>query len=173
MIDPLLLRLVAIALGLLWLVAALHKLGERDHFAATVEDYRLLPRGWGAAVARLLPWLEGILGTAWLLAAPPSVLVPATCALLGLFAVAIAVNLLRGRAHIDCGCSLALAGGEGRISWWLVLRNLTLASLSCVALLPALDRSLGFGITRSSPSPWLRLACCRPQHGNCSGMARR
>jgi len=144
MIDPLLVRLVASVFGLLWLAAALHKLAGLSRFAATVENYRLLPHGWVAAVAGVLPWLEGILGVGWLLAAPPGLLVPATCALLGLYAAAIAVNLFRGRDHIACGCSLALAGREGNISWWLVLRNLALAALSGVVLLPALDRSLGF-----------------------------
>jgi len=145
MIDPLLIRIVAIAFGLLWLASALHKLAARDRFAATLENYRLLPLSWVAAVARSLPWLEGILGVAWLLAVRPRLLVPATCALLGLYAAAIAVNLLRGRAHIACGCSLSPAGREGHISWWLVLRNLALAASTAVVLLPALDRSLGVG----------------------------
>jgi len=49
--------------------------------------------------------------------------------LLGLYALAMAINLFRGRNHIDCGCS----GPSDRtqiISWSLVKRNLVLVLLA-------------------------------------------
>ena len=46
------------------------------------------------------------------------------------FAWAMAVNLRRGRAAIDCGCALGLL--KERISWPLVARNLLLAAAAAV-----------------------------------------
>jgi hypothetical protein len=39
----------------------------------------------------------------------------------------MALNLLRGRGHIPCGCGLL---GRGRISWRLVFRNIALAGIA-------------------------------------------
>jgi hypothetical protein len=66
------------------------------------------------------------------LALVPLLLVPATragaaataAALLLFYAAAIAVNLLRGRSDIDCGCG----SRPQPLSWWLLLRNMLLAS---------------------------------------------
>jgi hypothetical protein len=43
----------------------------------------------------------------------------------------MAINLSRGRVHLDCGCL-----GFGRrqaIRWWMVGRNLTIAALALLA----------------------------------------
>ena len=48
-------------------------------------------------------------------------------------AAAIAINLLRGRSHIDCGCG----DTPVLLSYWLVLRNALLAGGAAVLLLPA------------------------------------
>ncbi|MGO4844024.1 MauE/DoxX family redox-associated membrane protein, partial [Rhizobiaceae sp. 2RAB30] len=46
-----------------------------------------------------------------------------------LYGTAIAVNLLRGRTRIDCGC-----GGAGQgLSWFLVGRNTALLGLALIA----------------------------------------
>ena len=45
--------------------------------------------------------------------------------LLGLFAVAISINLVRGR-DIDCGCFSTVT--PSKITYWHVVRNLALAS---------------------------------------------
>jgi hypothetical protein len=48
--------------------------------------------------------------------------------LLAVFAVAMAVNLVRGRTQIDCGCSLGYGGGPS-LGWGLIARNLAIAAL--------------------------------------------
>jgi hypothetical protein len=64
--------------------------------------------------------------------------------LLIVYAAALATNLLRGRRQIDCGCGLSgAAGGEQPLSWWLVARNVVLASLAGLASLPDSGRDLG------------------------------
>jgi hypothetical protein len=53
--------------------------------------------------------------------------------LLVLFATAMAINIRRGRAHIDCGCGQAFL--KQSLRWSLVARNGALALL----LLPSLS----------------------------------
>ena len=49
--------------------------------------------------------------------------------LIGIYTTAIAVNLLRGRRSIDCGC-----GGEPTpLSAWMLLRNVLLVALAVIA----------------------------------------
>jgi len=61
--------------------------------------------------------------------------------LIGAYALAIAINLARGRKDIDCGCS----GPAMRqpLQPALLARNLLLAIVALCALLPMLDRPLG------------------------------
>jgi hypothetical protein len=56
----------------------------------------------------------------------------ASILLLALFAVAMAINLRRGRAHIDCGCGQSFL--KQTLSWTLIARNAALVAL----LLPSL-----------------------------------
>ena len=57
--------------------------------------------------------------------------------LLLIFAAALAVNVLRGRTWIDCGCFRN--GLKQTVSWLLVARNIGLAAaaVAVVGLLPA------------------------------------
>jgi hypothetical protein len=56
------------------------------------------------------------------------------------YGTAIAVNLLRGRTRIDCGC-LGFGPSE-RIAWWMVGRNIGLAVAALALRLPAGGREL-------------------------------
>lgn len=144
MIDPLASRVLAIALGLLLLVAAWHKLAARDAFIAALDDYRLLPDGLVRPVAWLLPLLEAGLGLAWLVDLERGGVALATGALLCTYAAAMALNLRLGRWNIGCGCGLGGATGrDAPLSWWLVLRNLLLAAAVALAALPPANRALG------------------------------
>jgi hypothetical protein len=63
--------------------------------------------------------------------------VAAACLLL-LYAGAMAVNLLRGRSRLDCGC-----GSEPEpVSWFLVLRNVVFAGAAMAVALPTAARHL-------------------------------
>jgi hypothetical protein len=54
---------------------------------------------------------------------------------------AVAINLARGRADIDCGCG----GAEGRqrLSWGLVARNTILMAVLVIGAEPTGPRALG------------------------------
>jgi hypothetical protein len=116
--------------ALLFLRAAWHKAGDYGRFLGFVADYRLLPEPLLAPVSRTLIGLE--FAVVAMLLWPPL----ATCgaigamALLGLYALAIAINLLRGRTRIECGCG----GAAQPLSWLLVGRNLGLMALAALAM---------------------------------------
>lgn len=142
MLDPLLPLTVATGLALVFAMAAQHKFGglKQKRFAAQLAAYELLPEVLVTPVARMLPLLELGIATALLLPLTREAATTVAVALLLLYGAAMAVNLLRGRSAIDCGC-----GDVPRmLSWWLVLRNVLLAALACTPLLPLQTRALQF-----------------------------
>jgi len=143
MIDPLIDRAIALAFALLLGAASWHKASGGEVFRNALKQYRLLPDALLAPASRAIPIGEGVLAIAWLAGALPRLVAWATAALLGLYALAIAVNLLRGRVHIGCGCGFGGSSNDQPISWWLVLRNLVLAAVSLLPLLPTSGRALG------------------------------
>jgi hypothetical protein len=115
------------ALSVLLLVGASAKLRDLSLFRAHMENYQLLPEPLVPPAAAMLALWELACGLALLLAPDLLITRVAASALLLLVTAAVAVNLLRGRADIDCGCA-GLSGssgtsGEQRLSWALVLRN--------------------------------------------------
>jgi hypothetical protein len=59
-------------------------------------------------------------------------------ALLFIFSMAMALNLVQGRNDLSCHCEGAL--GNHKISWWLVERNLILMVMVSVLLLTTPDQ---------------------------------
>ena len=142
--DPLVLKLVSLCFGLLLLLAAVHKLTAMHEFRAALTAYKLLPDVLIAPVSIVVPVCEALLGAAWLLAIQPVLVALASALLLGAYTSAIAINLLRGRVHIDCGCGMASTAGSGQqLSWGLVVRNIILISAAVTATLPASERAIG------------------------------
>lgn len=139
-LDPAMSWLLGLGIALLFGIAAGHKLADRERFLAVLGNYDLVP-------ARLVP-LAGMaivaaeVGAALLLVLPPVRTLGAylSVALLAAYALAIAINLLRGRTRIDCGC-LGF-GRHDRIAWTMVARNLVLIALALALLLPASPRRL-------------------------------
>lgn len=138
-IDPAIALLIVAGAALLFARAALHKVRDLSVFEEVFAAYGVLP-GSARPLARLLPLLE--------LAVTVTLLIPQTrfhgtaaaLLLLATYAFAIALNLLRGRRHISCGC-----GGpeeKTRIAPWMVLRNLLLAGGLATTLLPWTHRDL-------------------------------
>ncbi len=124
MLDPLILKLVSIGFGLLLLLAAVHKLTALPKFRATLTAYEIMPGALIAPASILVPIVEALLGAAWLFNIAPTFVAMTTAALLGSYLFAIAINLLRGRIHIDCGCTMGTAAGrDQQLSWGLVARN--------------------------------------------------
>ena len=113
-------------LALVFAGAAVPKLQNADEFHGVVRNFRLLPQAVDGAFAAALPWVELGIAASLIL----GVGIPASGALAGLllfvFAVAIAINIFRGRTEIDCGCFRQ--GMRQPLSWALVLRNIVLGA---------------------------------------------
>ncbi len=140
--DPALQLVFRVALAAMFAAAALHKMRDLASFAATLRNYRLLPDALAAIASPALPATELLLAVG-LLALPSSrpVAVGALL-LLGLYSAAIAVNLLRGRRDIDCGC---LGPGHRQpLSEWLLVRNAAAALAAAALLVPGNARNLGW-----------------------------
>lgn len=111
------------------------KIQHRQELAGVVANYRLLPARLAAPAAWMVVGLECL--TALSLASGVRLAAGAALAiaLLGGFALAMAVNLARGRREIDCGCFQS--GLRQPLSAALVARNLLLAAF----LTPLLARA--------------------------------
>jgi Methylamine utilisation protein MauE len=136
--DPITVGTLTGALALITFAAAWHKLAEPDAFLSAVAAYGLLPSATVTAVARILPGLELALGAGILLPVTRTFALMGLVGLFLLYAMAMAINLARGRRDIDCGC-----GGKSQpISWVLVVRNLVLCTAALIASQPALERPM-------------------------------
>jgi len=140
MIDPAVDAALRAAFALLFLVAANHKLRDPGRFRTTLAEYRLLPGPVVPLAAMLVIGVEVVVAIALLAPARRAPGPVAAAAVLAVYGAAIAVNLARGRRHIDCGC----VGPAVRrpISGWLVARNAALAAAALAAVAPVRPRPL-------------------------------
>lgn len=144
MLDPLLLKVISISFGLMFLMAAVHKLASPARFRTELADYRVMPMAMVPAMSSLLPILEAGLGLGWLLTPSIGALPAATALLLLAYTTGIVVNLLRGRVHISCGCGFGRAGASGdTLSHGIVARNGVLIGAAVLASIPVQPRPLG------------------------------
>jgi hypothetical protein len=118
-------------IALVFMNAAIGKMRNWPIFQGIVANYRLLPQFLVGPVTYVLPPAEAAIGAilATGLFAPWAE--AAAALLLGVFAVAMGINLLRGRRHIDCGCFQSTL--KQPLSWTLVSRNALLALLLVAA----------------------------------------
>ena len=136
--DPIAIGAMVGALALVMFAAAWHKFSEPDSFAGALAGYQILPHWAVTPVARVLPVVEAVLGVGILVPITRPFALPVLAVLVVVYALAIAVNLARGRRNIDCGCG----GATHPVSWGLVVRNLVLAAAALVASRPMLDRAV-------------------------------
>ena len=113
--------------ALVFATAVAGKIRHRHELAGVVANYRLLPERLAAAAAWMIVGLEclavaALVSGAWLAAGAALAMV-----LLVGFALAMGINLARGRREIDCGCFQS--GLRQRLSAALVVRNLLLATV--------------------------------------------
>lgn len=135
--------------GLVFAAAIAGKVKHRHELAGVVANYRLLPEPLAATAAWMIVGLECLaalsLLSGWRLTAGAALAI----VLLAGFALAMGINLARGRREIDCGCFQL--GLRQRLSGGLVVRNLVLAILltpllmAGVATATALQRIDGLG----------------------------
>ncbi len=138
--DPIIEITLVLGFSSLFLSAALHKLGDLSEFRQQLRDYELLPRSTVATAAIAIPILEGATAVALLLPATRRLGLQFTMMLLLVYTLAMAINILRGRRDIDCGCSGPAQ--KQPLSIALIARNVVLVAIAGSALLPINARPL-------------------------------
>src|SRR5579863_3925117 len=157
MVDPAIALAGRLLGALVFATAVGGKMRHRHELAGVVANYRLLPEGLAATAAWAIVGLEcvvvlSLVSGVWLAAGAGLAIV-----LLVGFALAMGVNLARGRHEIDCGCFQS--GLRQRLSAALVARNFLLAALlSPILVAPAASATtlqwvdgLGAGLAAFAP----------------------
>ncbi len=139
-VDPVINNLLAFSLALLFAFSAAMKFYDLAEFRSALAGYRIVSSFLELPIALAVPIAE--LGCASLLLITASRVrgAAALMALLCVFSGAIAINLARGRTHIDCGC-FGPAGGH-RLSGWMLVRNAVIFAAAAVLLLPVSARAI-------------------------------
>ena len=137
--DPLIALTISLSLAALLAGAAAHKVLAWKQWKGVIDNYRLVPDA-APMLKVLLPCGEVVAAVLLLLPFARPLGAGAAAALLLVYAVAMGVNIARGRTAIDCGCF----GSQLRhgISGWMVGRNIMLAILALTLCLPASPRPL-------------------------------
>ncbi|HEX9981933.1 MAG TPA: MauE/DoxX family redox-associated membrane protein [Thermoanaerobaculia bacterium] len=104
---------VQIALGAIFIAAALPKVTDPPSFAHMIYNYRILPAPLINITSLVMPWVEIFAGLALIVGVWKTAARNLIAAMLVIFIIAISVNLARGNA-IDCGCFDVSAAGK---SW--------------------------------------------------------
>ena len=111
------------ALGIVFLISAIAKLRDPRGFAKGVAEYRLVWSALTTPVSFLVIVIEFWLSIAHLLGLVITLTASLALAVLAGFAIAVGVNLSRGR-ELPCYC---FGRGREQISWHILFRLLLLA----------------------------------------------
>jgi Methylamine utilisation protein MauE len=140
-IDPAISWTIALSVATLFAVAAIQKATAWSKFRAVLRNYELLPDSLDSFAVGVLIALEGSAAVLMIPEASRTRGALLSVSLLATYAGAMAINLLRGRVNLDCGCL-----GVGRrqpIRGWMVGRNVVIAALALLATMPTTPRALG------------------------------
>ncbi len=124
-------------LGLVFVVAAIDKIGTPEIFAGSIEAYKILPLAIVNVFALVLPWIELLCGLFLLAGVRLRASAFLLSMLLILFVFAILSAMMRN-LNIDCGC---FGTHATPIGWGKVAEDLGLLVLSVVIYLDALPRT--------------------------------
>jgi hypothetical protein len=105
--------------------AAAGKWRHRDEYAGIVANYRIVPAPWVGTAAWTVLVLEVLVASSFASGIAMAMGGLVAIALLAGFAVAMGINILRGRTEIDCGCFQSAM--RQRLSVALVVRNFFLS----------------------------------------------
>lgn len=126
--SPLLSLIFRIILGSIFLYAGIMKIPDPDAMAQAIYNYRLLPGWMIPPAAMVMPWVEVLVGASLLLGIFAQGGALAAAGLLGLFACALAISLIRG-LDISCGC-FNLSSSAKSITIFTLLRDMVLLAMA-------------------------------------------
>ena len=141
-VDPVvsLVARFSVALVLAW--AAAHKARDLAAFGESLRGYRLIPKAAVGSFAVVLIMVEAVAAVALLYGPSATFAAFAAVGLFSAYSVAIAINLLRDRRDLDCGCG---SGARPQpLSEWLLVRNAALIAFALVAGASVSARTLGW-----------------------------
>jgi uncharacterized membrane protein YphA (DoxX/SURF4 family) len=110
-------------LGGLFIYASIDKIVHPHAFAKIIHNYRMVPDIFIYIMAIILPWVEmmaGLCAVSGIFRRSAAIILSA---LLGVFAIAISINLIRG-LQFDCGCFSTVITEEGSNPVGLLIRDI-------------------------------------------------
>jgi putative oxidoreductase len=121
------LLILRVGVASLFLTACAPKILKPDQFIVAVDNYRFLPQFLVAPFALILPWVELTVGLLLLAGfwTRPAALVSSFTYLA--FAVAVSTAVIRG---LDIGCGCFSTEGAKPVTFWYILRDLSLLGVS-------------------------------------------
>lgn len=140
--DPVLTYILVLGFAVLFGSAGVMKFRHQAAFRDVLMGYRLLPASILFVTSLFVPLLEIGIACGLLVAPLRSQSALAGAVVLLVYAGAIGLNVKRGNVSLDCGCHMG--SGAQQVSWGLVWRNLCLAALSSILILPIAIRPLGW-----------------------------
>ncbi|MBU1169896.1 MAG: DoxX family membrane protein [Proteobacteria bacterium] len=137
--------LVRWTLGGVFVYASIHKILDPSEFAKIIYGYQLVPGYVINLSAIILPFVELFTGLFLLLGIYPRSSAILANVMLGIFMVAISINLIRGH-EFDCGCFSVNKNGHTASNIELLIRD---AIWFVFGLLPILFRTERLFVIRS------------------------
>ncbi len=125
-----LIRICRVIMGVVFIVAALAKIGDVAAFSTQIHNFRMMPVGLENLVAMTLPWIELLAGLSLLIGIRPRSGGIIVTILMAMFLVMVAVALFRG-LDIECGC-FGTADGS-RVGIKKLAENLGMLILAFIA----------------------------------------
>lgn len=131
--HPWLVRAAQVAIGLVFLAAALAKIGDTTYFAQQVHNYRLVPLWSEHLLAMTMPWIELVAGLALVIGPHRRAGALVVLVFMAVFTVAVGAAWARG---LDFHCGCFGKAGAGMIGARKFFENVGLTLLAAIALLP-------------------------------------
>ncbi|WP_404813576.1 MauE/DoxX family redox-associated membrane protein [Geomonas subterranea] len=129
--SPILPLALRVALGAVFIYAAIPKIADPVAFAGSVAAYRILPYFWSYLTAAVLPFLELVCGVLLIC----GIRVRSGALIIGMlnlvFMVALASAMIRG-LDIDCGCFRQ--DGSKTAPWVALVRDALFLLMTAVVL---------------------------------------
>ena len=129
-----LVRACRIGVGLVFILAALAKIGDPAAFATQIHHFRLLPGVLDNAVAVLLPWIELLAGLAHVLGVRARSGAWLAAAMMIVFTLAVASAMAR---HLDFECGCFGTADATRVGARKLVENLVITAAALIASLRA------------------------------------
>lgn len=126
------LLILRLALGAIFIYAAVGKIADPGRFAGDIAAYRLLPVFTVNILALVLPYVEILTGLGLVIGIWVDAAGAIASALLTIFLIAALSAMARG-LNIECGCFTL--SGAGKVGWDLIARDILMLSAAIVVFL--------------------------------------